>query len=224
MHQIITTKDGSHSIYLPYLNEHYHSIHGAIQESQHVFIRNGLDYFLSHRSEICILEIGFGTGLNAFLSCIRSLEFASAKIEYTGLETYPLSEGIIEKLNYADLIEPKNQSQLIFQKLHRASWNVATPLTQHFKLYKIQQSVQAFQLIENYHLIYFDAFAPDKQAEMWTSEIFQKLFMGLKPGGMLVTYCAKGVVKRTLKSVGFTVETLQGPPGKREMIRAIKSY
>lgn len=222
--EIIVTKDNSHTIYLPHLNEHYHSIHGAIQESQHVFIRNGLGYFLNAGlKEIKILEVGFGTGLNALLTGLKSIAIPQTSIYYTSIELNPLPQELIIQLNYAELTEQSELAHTIFNKIHTADWNKPVNIHDRFTLHKIQGGIQQTQLLGNHHLIYFDAFAPDKQPDMWTIDVFQKLFLHLQPGGALVTYCAKGIVKRTLKSVGFVVEALQGPPGKREMIRAFKS-
>lgn len=224
LHEIIITKDNSHTIYLPHLNEHYHSIYGAIQESKHVFIKNGLEYFLNAQPcEIKILEVGFGTGLNALLSGLKSTAIPETTIYYTSVELNPLPEDVVRQLNYAELAEENETAQNIFKKIHAAAWNEAVTINNNFVLHKIHGSIQQVQLLENYHIIYFDAFAPEKQAEMWTIEVFQKLFNHMLPGGVLVTYCAKGIVKRTLRSAGFVVEALQGPPGKREMIRAFKS-
>ncbi len=219
MIEIIFTKDGSHTLKNSELNETYHSIHGAVQESRHVFIKHGLDFKMEEGiKEIAILEIGFGTGLNAWLSAQHGTPLAGT-IFYTTLEPFPLDHSIWSKLNYAG----ETGDQYLFNAIHTAEWNQQISLTPGFTLNKIKQTIQTAALPKaHYDIIYFDAFAPEKQPEMWKPSIFDKVVNALKPGGILVTYCAKGQVKRDLKSVGFRIETLQGPPGKREMIRATK--
>ncbi len=202
------------------MNETYHSRHGAIQESAYVFISKGLD-FVQHRdnqSPISILEIGFGTGLNAWLS----LEWARAKnrmIKYYSLETFPLPKEIWESLNYSS--QPESTE---FKNLHRAPWQTWNEINPAFSLFKDNQSLQDVTLRHNhFELIYFDAFAPNKQPEMWELPLLSKVVASMKSGGVFVTYCAKGQLKRDLKSLGLIVESLPGPPGKREMIRAVKN-
>jgi tRNA U34 5-methylaminomethyl-2-thiouridine-forming methyltransferase MnmC len=215
--EIFTTNDGSTTFYLPEINEYYHSHHGAIQEAKHVFLKNGL-LFNDKLKEIKILEIGFGTGLNAFLTLLES---KNKQLEYHTIEAYPLNSEQIAQLNFVKLI---NQNLLdLFHKIHSSDWEKLQEITTSFLLKKNKLKIQDFKPKNQfYDLIYFDAFGPRVQPEMWTIEIFKKMFIFLKPKGILVTYCAKGQVKRDLKSVGFTVETLAGPPGKREMIRAIR--
>jgi len=212
--ELITTKDGSHSLFVPNLNETYHSKHGAIIESMHVFIKNGLQ---SHsKNNLNILEIGFGTGLNTLLT----LENSSEKtIHYTTLEPYPISEEIYTKLNFCNLTK---SDTITFLKLHTTDWEKEISFNHNFKLHKIKNNLQNFSANKKFDIIYFDAFAPEKQKEMWTSKIFAKCFHLLNINGFLVTYCAKGIVKRTMKSVGFDIESLEGSPGKREMIRGKK--
>ena len=219
MIEIILTEDRSHTLRNTELQETYHSIHGAVQESLHVFIKNGFDYFLdSGKTEISILEVGFGTGLNALLTLHQCKE-TSTKVLYTALESFPLPESIWSKLNYTS---PENDK--LFKQLHQGDWNTPFQVVPDFELHKINSSVQEVVMQnENFDIIYFDAFAPDKQPEMWEPFILNKMSASLKPGGIFVTYCAKGQVKRDLKSIGLRVESLQGPPGKREMIRAIKA-
>ncbi|MDT8412309.1 MAG: tRNA (5-methylaminomethyl-2-thiouridine)(34)-methyltransferase MnmD [Vicingaceae bacterium] len=214
------TADGSHTLFIPELNETYHSIHGAIQESQHVFIKNGLHYF-GDKKTIHILEIGFGTGLNALLTLL-AIENSSQIVNYVSLEKFPLSNELIQQLNYPTQLKIDTAQTALFNQLHTCQWNTPTPISNNFDLLKIEEDLADFQTTTTFDLIYFDAFAPEKQAELWTDVIFSKIYSLLNTGGILVTYCAKGVVKRTLKSVGFQLETLPGPPGKREMIRAIK--
>jgi tRNA U34 5-methylaminomethyl-2-thiouridine-forming methyltransferase MnmC len=221
---IIKTADGSHSLYLKELNEHYHSIHGAVQESKHVFINVGLKHIFKTSnliSEINILEIGLGTGLNAFLSFIEA-EQHSLNINYTAIEAFPVSIDLIDQLNYVECLEAKKY-QSVFNKIHTCEWEKVIELSNHFSFCKIKNKLQNIVFENKYNLIYFDVFGPQVQPKMWTEEVFTKLFSALEPNGCLVTYCAKGEVKRTLKRVGFTVESLAGPPGKREMIRALKN-
>lgn len=214
--KLVHTADGSHSIYLPELNEHYHSVHGAIQESIHVFINAG--FRLSTQNPLNILEIGLGTGLNALLTILENKK-QPRTVNYISLEKYPLSPQIYSSLNYPKLL---NIDNLDFFKIHEIPWEKPQIIDDWFYLTKHHVSVQQWQTYQRFHLIYYDAFAPEKQPEMWTEDVFLKLFQLLESGGFLVTYCAKGVVKRTLKNCGFEVQNLPGPPGKREMIRAIK--
>jgi tRNA U34 5-methylaminomethyl-2-thiouridine-forming methyltransferase MnmC len=225
---IIKTEDGSHSLFVEELNEHYHSIHGAIQESKHVFIEAGLKHIFSINNaqptatttSLNILEIGLGTGLNALLTYIEG-EKLNKKINYTSIEAYPISADLANELNYINCLNAE-QYQTIFNTIHLCEWNKSVALSNQFSIYKIHNRLQKVTLESKYNVIYFDAFGPPVQPEMWTEEIFAKLYAAIEPGGCLVTYCAKGEVKRTLKKVGFTVESLPGPPGKREMVRAIR--
>lgn len=212
------TADGSSTIFVPALDEHYHSIHGARQESAHVFIAAGLNN--RHESSISILEIGFGTGLNAFLTALEAQK-KGVTIFYTGLEKYPVSTAEAAHLNYAKGALDSPESSL-FKALHLAPWETETPINTHFILLKRQIDFLEFKAEEAFHLIYFDAFAPSAQPDLWTVEMFQSMFSALKKGGELVTYCAKGQVKRNMKTAGFIVDALPGPPGKREMTRATK--
>ena len=226
-HTIIQTADGSHSLYVKHLDEHYHSIHGAIQESKHVFIETGFRHFLSQtNSAINILEIGFGTGLNALLTYMEA-ERLDKKINYTSLEAYPLDMKLITELNYITLLADTSSSdnqdlKSKFELLHSSDWEKENFLSETFSLRKIKNTLQEIRFDNTFDLIYFDAFGPRVQPEMWTEELFKKIFTATNPNGSLVTYCAKGEVKRTLKKVGFIVETLPGPPGKREMVRGRK--
>jgi len=214
--EIITTNDGSKTIHLPDWNENYHSIHGAVQEAQHVFIKSGLSEI--SKQEIHILEIGFGTGLNAILTLNKAKE-TEQKIHYSGIEAYPIQLDELKALNYEDLPEIKENEELFWQ-LHSSEWNKTNNIAPLFDLYKIQLFLDDFQPPKNrYDLIYFDAFGPRVQPEMWSKEVFEKLFKSLKNEGLFVTYCAKGQVRRDLIEVGFQVEKIPGPPGKREMLR-----
>jgi tRNA U34 5-methylaminomethyl-2-thiouridine-forming methyltransferase MnmC len=217
--KIITTSDGSHSILNETLNETYHSRHGAIQESIHVFIKNGLEFCSAGKSSISILEIGFGTGLNAILT----LEYAKRNdrtVHYTTIEPEPLQEDIWSKLNYTESLHMKEE----FNKLHTSMWNEQHPISSSFEFLKLSQTLQDVNLEqEGFDLVYYDAFAPSKQPAMWELTLLDKVAKSIRPGGVLVTYCAKGELKRNLRSLGLHVEMLAGPPGKREMIRATKS-
>lgn len=214
--RLVHTADGSHSIFLPELNEHYHSVHGAIQESLHVFIKSG--FHAANQNPLNILEIGLGTGLNALLTMLEN-RHQPRLVNYTSLEKYPLRTEVYSILNYPKLLHDGSTE---FLKIHETPWEKVQFIDDWFSITKHHISVHEWQSDQHYHLIYFDAFAPEKQPDMWTEEIFLKLFECLVPAGILVTYCAKGIVKRTLKNCGFEVQTLPGPPGKREMIRAIK--
>lgn len=214
------TADGSHTLFVPQLNEHYHSTNGAVQESTHVFIETGLHHCT--KDTIHILEIGFGTGLNAFLTLLDS-EKTQKIIHYTTLEVYPLPPDIIEQLNYPHLFSTDDQA--LYYKLHQAEWGKEVQICSNFYLTKIEADFTRFdftKLKETIDIIYFDAFAPDKQAEMWIQDLFDKLYSVSANQGILVTYCAKGVVRRMMQQAGFTTERLPGPPGKREMLRATK--
>lgn len=212
------TDDGSHTLFLPELEEHYHSVNGAIQESNHVFIEAGLRQY--KQDTIHIFEVGFGTGLNAFLSLVKS--DTSHKIYYTAIEAYPLSLSIIKQLNYADKYSQEQQD--LFYKLHEAEWGTEQQITPYFHLTKIHADLNQldFDVIKPVDVIYFDAFAPDKQPEMWSQQIFDHMFKITNDRGILVTYCAKGVVRRMMQQSGYKTERLPGPPGKREMLRANK--
>jgi len=221
--KIITTADGSKTIQIEEWDEQYHSIHGAIQEANHVFIKHGLHHVnsISEKSsqEISILEIGFGTGLNAFITALESQKLQK-KIHYVGVEAYPVATKEIEQLNYAELI--KEQASEMFTKLHDVPWEVQTEISSNFRLTKRQQFFSEIGDESSYDLIYFDAFGARVQPELWTEDIFRIMYNALKNNGVLVTYSAKGSVRRAMQAVGFRVERLEGPPGKREMLRASK--
>jgi tRNA U34 5-methylaminomethyl-2-thiouridine-forming methyltransferase MnmC len=219
--KIIETHDGSHSLLNEQLNETYHSVHGALQESRYVFIQQGLAVVNRNlgKSAINILEVGFGTGLNAFLTA-QSAADDGLTIHYTTLEAFPIEESIWSKLNYAESANSKS----LFERLHHADWDKSIEITSGFHLQKLHTTLQEVVLEKNqFDLIYFDAFAPNKQPEMWELSVLQKIADAMKSGGVFVTYCAKGQLKRDLNSLHLKVETLQGPPGKREMVRAVKS-
>lgn len=225
--EIIFTEDGSNSIYLPEIDESYHSTHGAIQESAHIFINLGLKACANKK--IRILEIGFGTGLNALLTALQQ----NFEIDYTTLELFPIELSFALKLNYHQQmgIDPD-----IFLRLHMAPWGKYSQITENFKLLKIQSDLASidFQHLQdysptknstelNFDLIFFDAFSPEKQPELWTQDIFTKIYTHCNQNAILTTYCAKGQVRRNLQNAGFKVERLPGPPGKREVLRATKT-
>lgn len=218
--EIQTTSDGSHTIFIPELNEHYHSVFGAINESRHIFIGAGLNFISQKNNKINILEIGFGTGLNALLTNIES-EKKKLLINYSSLELYPLKEEVYSRLNYPEHIEYQNVNSIFFE-LHHCPWEQEVIFSEYFSLRKMNTSLLDY-IPENqyYDLIYFDAFGPDVQPEMWTLDVFQKMASCLNRGGVLVTYSTKGTVKRNLKEAGFSIEKLPGPVGKREILRAI---
>lgn len=212
---IIQTQDGSHTIKNEITGDTYHSVHGAIQESQHVFIKSGLEYFLGQhpKKKINILEIGFGTGLNALLT-IQA--YPDTEIEFTTLEPYPLTKEFFHPLNY-------NGKETLL-RLHECDWATPCSITTNFKLIKLRSTLGDVVLPENhFDVVYFDAFAPNSQPELWTQEAFAKIKSAMHTPAIFVTYCAKGQVKRDLKAVGFVVESIPGPPGKREMIRATRA-
>lgn len=217
--EIFTTSDGSHSLLNTDLNETYHSTHGAVRESIYVFLNKGYDLVVERNpTEIHILEIGFGTGLNALLTLQKSLN-SSIKVFYTTIEAFPLGEEVWTKLNYTDTLG----SREYFEKLHQASWSQWQEITPNFQLFKVNGELQHALFPEKkYDLIYFDAFAPSKQPEMWELDILQKVVDLMGDKAVFVTYCAKGQLKRDLKSLGLQTETLEGPPGKKEMVRGIK--
>ena len=218
--KIIQTADGSTSFYHEELNETYHSKHGAIQESMHVFIAAGLLPLFKDKKEIHILEMGFGTGLNAWLSAIKSEEH-QIKIIYTGIEAFPVKAEQVEELNYPNWGKNEFEKQLFFT-IQDAPWETLIHISQQFRLKKVKSMFEGYQPDEEFDLIYFDAFGPATQPELWSDEIFGKMYGALKTGGTLVTYSVKGSVRRAMKTAGFKVEKIPGPPGKREMCRALK--
>ena len=245
-----TSEDGSSTLYRPDLNEHYHSIHGAIQESMHVFIWAGLMFYFEknpelesehfntpsqlmtknssfdpiinaknyHSKPIQILEVGFGTGLNALLTLTYSQNHS---IYYHSLEKFPLSKEIIEKINYPQQI-PHSKASNWFNEIHNAQWDQPIQITPQFQLFKEHTDLQKFKSTHKFDLVYFDAFAPDKQPDLWTPEIFENIANIMNSGAILTTYSAKGIVRRAMQKAGLKTEKIPGPPGKREMLRAIK--
>lgn len=221
--KIINTADGSSTVYNNLLNEHYHSVNGALTESECVFVNNGLAELLNNTDKqiINILEVGLGTGLNALLTLAKINEL-NVKVFYTAIEPFALEAHIIEQLNYCklgSLINFYNE----FKSIHNYNGNDFIRLNQNFYFKSIKDKVQNFNPLPlSFDLVYYDAFSPEVQPEMWTSEIFDTMYKTLNKGGILVTYCAKGYFKRILKANGFIVECLPGPPGKREVVRAVK--
>ena len=216
--QVITTADGSGTIYVPDLNEQYHSVNGAVTESMHVFIKNGLQCFC-HCSELTILEIGFGTGLNALLTADYALN-NKVRIAYYGLEKYPLGNDLIDSLDYGKYAG--GDGTRLFKAILGCNWEELIEIHPYFKLKKLcgDLMVSGWENGIRPDLVYFDAFGPDKQPGMWSEEVFRFLSGIMNDNGVLVTYSAKGEVRRRLISAGFKAERLPGPPGKREMLRA----
>ena len=213
------TADGSYTLYVPELDEHYHSVKGALTESQHIFIDMGLKH--SSVTAPHILEIGLGTGLNCVLTLLEAKE-SQRHVYYTGIERYPLNEEIIRKLNYPSIIGKECEED--YFAIHQAPWEEDVCLSPWFTLHKMEGDFTHYSFEQKYDIIYFDAFAPEKQPEMWEQSLFDNLYQVLNEGGILTTYCAKGVVRRMLQTAGFKVERLPGPPGgKREILRAIKN-
>ncbi len=217
--KIVFTDDGSTTIHLETWNEHYHSKHGAIREAYHVFIKNGL--FHLPFSEITILEMGFGTGLNALITYLEA-EKNRLKINYVGMEAFPVTKEELDQLNFATELGETTLTS-VFAEMHATPWEQSVTLSNFFSLHKQKQDFLSLRGHHLFNLVYFDAFGPRVQPELWTEEVFEKTFRVLKDSGVLVTYSAKGSVRRAMQNVGFTVERLPGPPGKREMLRATKN-
>ncbi|MCB0447021.1 MAG: tRNA (5-methylaminomethyl-2-thiouridine)(34)-methyltransferase MnmD [Gelidibacter sp.] len=221
--KIITTADGSKTIHIEEWNEHYHSIHGAIQEANHVFIKHGLLFFVEQnpfQKDLSILEIGFGTGLNAFLTLLEAEKLNNC-IDYVGVEAYPVKPDEIAALNYVEQLSVEAKAHQ-FELMHQSTWETKHQIGPLFLLTKQQKFFGDIKQKNTFNLIYFDAFGARVQPELWTEDIFKIMFEALKPKGILVTYSAKGSVRRAMLAVGFSVTKLPGPPGKREMLRAMK--
>lgn len=226
-HRVFETQDGSRSLFSERFGVSYHSKYGAWQETQHVFVEAGLRYQSIDKESISVLDIGFGTGLN----CVASLFFAfqqNMSLDYVGLEAFPIPDDTIAELNYPSLLEWDEEQTRLFYEMHGLDWDGKTHILATSKastklsVTKRKQRFEELNDVSLYDVIYYDAFAPEAQPELWTVEMFERMYKALKPGGALVTYCAKGQVKRNMKAVGFIVERLKGPPGKREMTRANK--
>jgi len=225
---LIITKDGSHTVSIPEMNVSYHSLHGAIQESMHVFIHEGLRFFITKNptTEIHVLEMGFGTGLNALLSLMEASR--NLNIHYTAIELFPLTIEEVKTLNYCEQLK-REDLLTSFGIMHHCEWERDVAINPFFTIHKLQLSLLDIGNSIIFHdsslrpdIIYFDAFAPAAQPELWTREVFKMLYSILKGNGVLVTYCSKGEVRRAMQSAGFVVEKVPGPPGKREIIRAVK--
>ncbi|MEZ4992082.1 MAG: tRNA (5-methylaminomethyl-2-thiouridine)(34)-methyltransferase MnmD [Saprospiraceae bacterium] len=220
--RIFETQDGSHSVYSETYGVSYHSKYGAIQESQHVFIESGLYYKMAgSTAPISILEIGMGTGLNVFMTMLEA-EKRQVHISYTTVEAYPLPMDEASQLNYPQQLDKKEWTDR-FTAIHECKWNKLCRISPYFELKKLQTKFEELDLVNSFDVIYFDAFAPNAQPELWDEHVMGIMYRALKPEGVLTTYCAKGAVKRTLRGLGFTIQALPGPPGKREMTRAVKS-
>ncbi len=214
--KIVKTLDGSNTLYHPELNEHYHSTNGAINEALHVYIEAGLNHL--PQQHVNVFEVGFGTGLNAFLTAIQAQE-KQQSIHYESIDHLILPQETLNKLDYTSLL-PEHKE--LYDKIVHAPWDSICTISEYFNIKKIENNLWHHPLDTNYDLVYFDAFGPDKQQGLWEKEIFQRLFQHMNPNALLTTYCAKGAVRRLLQEVGFTVERIPGPKGKREMIRAKK--
>lgn len=214
--QLVLTEDGSHTIFIPEMGEHFHSVHGAIQESRHIFINNG--YHQVQNDPVSILEIGFGTGLNAILTLMES-EISGRSIQYETWEAYPLTFDESRLLNYPTIL---NIGRETFDKLHQAEWGVEVQVTPRFLLKKVLADVLCLRSDRRFDLVYFDAFGPDYQPELWNLQVFQKIYHHMNASSVLTTYSAKGQVRRNLRDAGFGIVKLPGPPGKREITMAIK--
>lgn len=223
MRLIKTTEDGSHTVVIPSKKITYHSTHGALQESRHIFIDSGLKYFINNYAEanktISVFEMGLGTGLNVLLTW-QQATLLKQKVFYHAVELYPLTKQEADSLNYDNLLEDNN---VRLSAIHHSAWNEVISLNEHFSFIKTNIDILDFNTTQQFNLIYFDAFDPNAQPELWTNAMFKKMFDMLDNNGILVTYCSKGAVQRAMKTAAFIVQKLKGPPGKREIIRAIKT-
>lgn len=217
--QFITTSDGSHTLYLPDMDEQYHSVNGAVTESNFVYIDKGYAFHKSKTPKI--FEVGFGTGLNCLLTALMA-EKQKRPTTYYSIEKYPLEKEIIDQLNYGKIIS--EEAQILFKKIHQCNWNENVEISKYFRLIKLNTDLLNCDLnqVNNCDIIYFDAFGPDKQPEMWHHEVLSKIYALTSQEGVFVTYSAKGVVRRQLAACGFEMERLPGPPGKIHMLRGIK--
>ena len=220
MLKLFETQDGSNSIFSEEFGVSYHSKYGAVQEIRHVFIEAGLFYKAILKKELSVLDIGFGTGLNAFLTFLEA-ERLGLKIFYTTVDAFPITTEMASELDYPRVLKAENQA-VVFDEMHRTQWNSKINLSENFVFEKVLSKFEALEFPPKFDVIYYDAFAPSVQPELWEAPMMQKMYDALNPGGILVTYSAKGSFKRTLKAVGFQVESLKGPPGKREMTRGMK--
>ena len=214
---LIETSDHSHTLFIPEMDEYYHSRFGAIKESLHIFIRNGYEK-TNKKDPLHIFEVGFGTGLNALITFMKALQ-DNRKIFYSGIELYPLEPSVYTQLNYPKIL---HVDPSIFLKIHELSWDREHRFSNNFTISKIHADFLHYRFTRKYDLVYFDAFGPDKQPEMWEEPRLKTIFEALLPGGIFITYSAKGSLRRTLIKTGFRVKRIPGPPGKREIIFAIK--
>lgn len=223
--KIQETRDGSHTLYSEEFEATYHSVHGAIQEAEHVFIEAALLPAMQDHSTLKILEIGFGTGLNALLTFLNAIN-KGVNIVYTAYEYYPVSPELLQQLNFYEYLGHFDAAISLQNLLHDAAWDVTTVLSTHndttIELHKVKDKFEHIKYSNEFNIIYFDAFAPNTQPELWTAQMFLQMYEALIPGGVLTTYCAKGEVKRNMRAAGFIVQSLPGPVGKREMVRAVK--
>lgn len=219
--EVIKTDDGSSSLYLPKMDETYHSTHGAMAESQHVYINTGLKYLTERgEKEINLFELGFGTGLNVILTYLYWNNRSDIKINYTTIEKYPLSTTIVEQLNYKGITDNDELKAILYQ-MHNMEWSFQKEIKEGFTFTKCKTAIEEFETSQKFSLIYYDAFAPSKQPEMWQLPILEKVMNLIAQGGVLVTYCAQGQFKRNLKTLGFELDMQQGPKGKAQITRAI---
>ena len=219
-YNIIETQDGSHTVVSPLFGVTYHSRYGAVRESRHVFIEAGLALKIRPQKSVAVLELGFGSGLNALLAFLEANR-TQCTIHYETIEAYPISEAQALQLNYPEQLGmPESKTALM--AMHRASFGVPLEISPYFCFTKRLDRFEALAYTPQFDVVFFDAFAPETQPELWSEDVLGRVFDALLPGGILVTYCAKGVVKRTLKTLGFVIESIPGPPGKREMTRAVK--
>lgn len=218
-YKILNTADGSKTIYLPDMDEQYHSLNGALAESNYVYIEKG--YLCKNAKKLVIFEVGFGTGLNAGLTAIKA-EKNNQNTLYYSIENFPLSKSVLDQLEHDSLFSGDEKSK--FKKIHSAEWNKTEQISDVFSLHKIHSNIIGFDFsgLKKFDVVYFDAFGPDKQPEMWSQEIFNAIYKHCNPDAVFVTYSAKGEIRRQLSMVGFTVERLPGPPGKKQMLRGIK--
>jgi len=215
--KIVETADGSNTLYSEEYKAHYHSLNGALQESQHIFIDNGFKYF--SKDELCILEVGFGTGLNAALTSSLAM-LNKVKTIYTGIELHPLSHDILKNINYKSVLSEFDYNN--WKTINSLDWGLRGVLSDFFTILKLNEDICTTALNNSYDLIYYDAFAPEDQPEIWEKHIFEKLYISTKQNGILITYCSKGIVKQALRHAGYKVERLPGPIGKRHILRATK--
>ncbi|UPT66015.1 MAG: tRNA (5-methylaminomethyl-2-thiouridine)(34)-methyltransferase MnmD [Sphingobacteriales bacterium JAD_PAG50586_3] len=221
--EIITTTDGSSSLFNATLNETYHSKHGAVAESRHVFIKHGLEYYIDHHQpkEVKIFEVGLGTGLNAYLTALYAMQNPSLSIVYHAIDTYPMPDELVAGINYPEVLAGNRD---LFEELHKSAEGADVRLLPNFMYKKVVSDIKGYNTDTKFDIIYFDAFAPEKQPEMWLLPLFEKLYGILAQNGIMVTYCAQGQFRRNLKAVGFSAERLPGPPPKREMTRVTKGF